>query len=50
MSQILVRTSEEMKNAVVSEAKRIGISTNALMAQILDEWKRKMDSSRKYRV
>ena len=40
-------SAEEMKNAVVSEAKRIGISTNALMAQILDEWKRKLDSSRK---
>nr|DAJ45463.1 MAG TPA: hypothetical protein [Caudoviricetes sp.] len=42
MAQILIRTSDEMKNAVVNEAKRIGISTNALMAQILDEWKKKL--------
>ncbi len=42
MAQILIRTSDEMKNAVVNEAKRIGISTNALMAQILDEWKKRL--------
>ncbi len=42
MCQILVRTSEETKRIVVEEAKRIGISTNALMAQILYEWKSKL--------
>jgi hypothetical protein len=38
---MLIRAPEALKNEVTDEAKRIGISTNALMLQILDEWRRK---------
>lgn len=41
------RAPEALKNEVADEAKRIGISTNALMLQILDEWRRKKNERKK---
>lgn len=38
MSQILIRAPEELKRKITSEAKRIGISVNSLILQILWEW------------
>lgn len=38
MSQMLIRAPEELKSRITSEAKRIGISTNALLLQILWNW------------
>ncbi len=36
--QILIRTTEELKKTLQKEAKRIGITLNALILQILWEW------------
>lgn len=36
--QILIRTTEELKTILQKEAKRIGITLNALILQILWEW------------
>ena len=41
MCQILIRAPKELKTFIVNEAKRIGISANALILQILWEWLRK---------
>lgn len=38
MSQILLRTSDEFKKEIVDEAKRVGISVNALLLQVLRDW------------
>ena len=46
MSQILIRTSEEMKREITNEAQNIGIPVNALMAQILYDWKKALDKER----
>ena len=43
MSQILLRAPDELKTIVTNEAKRIGISTNALILQILWEWAEKKE-------
>lgn len=39
--QILIRTPEEVKIFLQCESKRIGITLNALVLQILWEWIRK---------
>lgn len=38
MAQMLVRAPDELKESVVAEAQRIGISLNALVIQILWDW------------
>lgn len=35
-----------MKRVITAEAKNIGIPVNALMAQILYDWKKKLDAER----
>jgi predicted HicB family RNase H-like nuclease len=37
----MIRAPEELKAEITNEAKRIGISANALVLQILDEWRMK---------
>lgn len=41
MKQILIRTPEILKNFMQNEAKKIGITLNALVLQILWSWARK---------
>lgn len=38
MSQMLIRAPEELKEKISGEAKRIGISMNALLIQIIWSW------------
>lgn len=38
MAQMLVRSPQDLKDSLQSEAKRIGITLNALLIQILREW------------
>lgn len=41
--QILIRTTVELKAILQKEAKRIGITLNALILQILWDWAKKAD-------
>lgn len=47
MAQILIRTTDEIKNSVVSKAKSLGITTNALMQLILNDWLKKEGENEK---
>lgn len=38
MAQILIRSTDELKEAYRKEAKRIGLTLNALLLQILREY------------
>ncbi len=38
MAQVLIRTTEETKEALRAEAKRLGITMNALLVTILRDW------------
>lgn len=46
MEQMLIRAPKELKTEVTNEAKRIGISTNALLLQILDDWRRRQNEDK----
>ncbi len=45
MSQMLIRAPEELKDKITTEAKRIGISTNALLLQILWTWLKEQEAN-----
>lgn len=41
MAQMLIRSPDDLKENVQREAKRIGITTNAFVIQILRDWERR---------
>lgn len=45
--QILIRAPKELKEILQSKAKKIGITMNALLIQILWEWVKKEESQSK---
>ncbi len=45
MAQILIRSRDELKTDLQNEAQRIGITLNALILQILDDWKKRQEKS-----
>lgn len=47
MSQILLRPSDEFKKEITDEAKRVGISVNALLLQVLRDWMDNLKAERR---
>ncbi len=47
MSQILIRTPDETKEFIQKKAKKIGITVNALVLQVLWEWMKKEQKENK---
>ena len=48
--QILIRTTEELKEILQKEAKRIGLTMNALILQILWDWVKKNEAGQQEQV